>query len=70
MLDMLVDPTIASDLQANLEELFPTWVQRHGGAKARRIYHVQVARVVFGSWVGKLLDVIERLAKLVKMFGN
>lgn len=70
LLDMFVPIELASDMQANLEDMFPTWVERHGFKWARRIYRGQVGLLVLGRWLNKALEVGERLAKIVKFTGS
>lgn len=65
-LDALIDPNLAQDIQANLEDLFEIWVDRHGDRRARWIYRWQVFLTIGGHWLSKVLDLLERAAKLAK----
>jgi hypothetical protein len=65
-IDALIAPDRAADMQANLTETFPLWVERHGLAAAHRIRKVQIARLIIGEYGNKVLELI----KAVKLAGS
>ncbi|RVT93448.1 hypothetical protein [Sphingomonas crocodyli] len=69
-LDALLEPATAEDIQANLEDVYMLWVNRHGERRARWIYRGQVLRTIAGLWVTKALDLLERTAHVVKQLGG
>jgi hypothetical protein len=69
LLDMLVPIAGSQDMQANLEELFPVWIERHGVQRARWIQRAQVAQLIGGNWWENILSSAERLLKIVKLIG-
>jgi hypothetical protein len=66
MIDTLVPSSRAADMQANLAETFPLWVERHGLAAAHRIRKVQIARLIIGEYWNKAIELI----KAVKLAGS
>ena len=65
LIDALIAPERAVDMQANLEETFPLWVERHGLTAAHRIRRVQIARLIIGEYWNKAIT----LAKAFKLGG-
>jgi hypothetical protein len=63
---MLIAPERAADMQANLAEVFPLWVERHGLAAAHRIRKAQIARLIIGEYWNKAIELI----KAVKLAGS
>ncbi|WP_030540542.1 hypothetical protein [Sphingobium sp. DC-2] len=70
LLDMLVPAERAQDMQANLAELFPLWVERHGQLKANMICRFQVILMIGGTWWEKVLTTCERLLKVFRLSGG
>lgn len=66
LIDMLIAPERAADMQANLAEVFPLWVERHGLAAAHRIRKAQIARLIIGEYWNKAIELI----KAVKLAGS
>ena len=66
LIDMFVPPNQAADMQSNLAEIFPLWVERHGLAVAHRIRKVQIARLIIGEYWNKVIELI----KAVKIAGS
>ncbi|MGN6690283.1 MAG: hypothetical protein ACTHJU_05025, partial [Sphingopyxis sp.] len=69
LLDCLVPFDRAKDMHANLEDIYPVWVERHGAAKAVWIKRWQVALLIGGTWWEKLLSATERLLKVMRLSG-
>jgi hypothetical protein len=65
-IDMFIPLGQAEDMQANLTEAFPLWVERHGLAAAHRIRKVQIARLIIGEYWNKAIELI----KAVKLAGS
>ena len=65
-IDALIAPNRAADMQANLDEAFPLWVERHGLGAANRIRKVQIARLIIGEYWNKAIELI----KAVKLAGS
>lgn len=65
LIDALIAPERAIDMQANLAETFPLWVGRHGLAAAHRIRKIQIARLIVGEYWNKAIA----LAKAFKLGG-
>ena len=70
ILDMLVPYDRAQDMHANLGELYPVWVSRHGAYRAEWVRRAQVALLIGGTWWEKLLSTGERLLKVVRLIGS
>ncbi|CAD7336026.1 hypothetical protein FIM10_03975 [Sphingomonadales bacterium 56] len=70
LLDMLVPANRAEDMQANLSELFPRWVERHGTRRARWICRIQVVLLIGGTWWEKAIVTAERLLKVFRLIGS
>jgi len=70
ILDMLVPYDRAQDMHANLAELYPVWVSRHGARRAEWIHRTQVALLIGGTWWEKLLSTGERLLKVARLIGS
>lgn len=66
LLDLMLPPKISADMQANLAEVFPLWVERHGLAAAYRIRKMQIARLIVGEYWNKALELI----KAFKLIGS
>jgi hypothetical protein len=66
LIDSLIPPERAADMQANLADYFPIWVERHGLAKAHRIRKVQIALLIIGEYWNKAIELI----KAVKLAGS
>jgi len=69
-LDAFVPLSLAQDMHANLGELYPVWVQRHGLRNASRILRLQVAILIAGTWWEKALSTGERLLKSFRIIGS
>jgi hypothetical protein len=69
LLDLLVPLDRAQDMHANLGELYPSWVERHGAGRASWIRRSQVALLIGGTWWEKILSTCERLLKVVRLIG-
>jgi hypothetical protein len=61
MIDMFVPSDRAADMQANLAETYPLWVERHGLTAAHRIRKVQIARLIIGEYWNKALELINSI---------
>ena len=66
LIDALIDSRRAVDMQANLAEVFPLWVERHGSFRAKWICKVQIARLIIGEYWNKVLELI----KAIKLAGS
>jgi hypothetical protein len=66
LIDALVSPDRATDMQANLAEVFPLWVKRYGLSAARWIRQMQIARLIIGEYWNKVLELI----KAIKLAGS
>ncbi len=66
LIDALIAPDLAADMQANLAEVFPLWVKRYGLTAARWIRQMQIARLIIGEYGNKVLELI----KAIKLAGS
>lgn len=66
LIDALIAPDLATDMQANLADLFPRWIERHGIARTRWIHSAQIVRMIVGEYWNKALDLI----KAIKLAGS
>lgn len=66
LIDALIPPDLATDMQANLAEVFPLWVNRYGLTTARWIRQMQIARLIIGEYGNKVLELI----KAIKLAGS
>lgn len=69
LIDYLVPARRAQDMHANLEDIYPKWVERHGARRAAWIRTMQVVLLIGGTWWEKLLSTAERLLKVVRISG-
>ena len=69
LIDYLVPAGRAQDMHANLEEIYPRWVARHGACKAGWIKAMQVFLLISGTWLEKGLAIAERLLKVMRFSG-
>jgi hypothetical protein len=65
---MMVPFDRAQDMQANLSDVYPLWVSRHGHSRAEMIRICQVAWLIGGMWWEKLLSSGERLLNIFRIF--
>ena len=56
---------VAKDVQANLEETTPQWVEQFGEPKARIIRAMQIGLIIGGHWLRPLAKVFSEVKKLV-----
>lgn len=70
ILDILVPFARAQDMHANLEEVYPRWVERHGVRRAELIRACQVTWLIAGAWWEKALTTGERLLKVIRIVGS
>ncbi|MEA3014198.1 MAG: hypothetical protein QOD42_2743 [Sphingomonadales bacterium] len=64
LLDLLLPMAIAKDVQANLNEVMPVWLEQHGQRKARFIRAVQIGRIIIGHWSRPLVKMARRFVGL------
>jgi hypothetical protein len=69
LIDLLVPATAAEDMHANLEEMHIFWVDRHGVRKARWVRRAQIALMISGLWLNRLIGLTERLLKVTRLSG-
>lgn len=69
LIDCLVPTGRAQDIHANLDDIFPRWVERHGARKAGWIKSMQVLLLIGGTWWEKGLATAERLLKVARLSG-
>jgi hypothetical protein len=67
LLDLLVDVKTAQDMHANLSEVYPFWIKRHGSKRAAWICRVQTIALIFGYVGSNTLSIAERFVKLLKI---
>ena len=59
LIDALIAPERAIDMQANLAEVFPLWVARHGLFFARCIRWLQIVRLINGEYFNKAIALVK-----------
>ncbi len=69
LIDMLVTSDRAQDMHANLADLYPAWVQRHGQRKAAWVARMQIAMLIGGNGWEKLAPIFDKLLKIVRLIG-
>ena len=69
LIDLFVPPDLARDMQANLEELYPIWIDRHGERNARRVHLTQCIRMVGGHMFNGVIGLFERVVGAFKLIG-
>jgi hypothetical protein len=70
ILDLLVPLDKAQDMHANLDDLYPLWVVRHGVLRANLVLRCQVAILIGGAWGEKVISSAERLLKVLRIVGS
>ncbi len=68
-LDLLVPAAQAQDMHANLEDLVPVWIERHGPHKAIWVQRLETARLIIGCWWQPVWTLVDRLLKIVRLGG-
>ena len=68
-IDLLVPAAAAEDMHANLEEMQIFWVDRHGVGKARWVQRAQIAVMIGGLWLNRVIGLAERLLKVTRLSG-
>ncbi|MBA2935316.1 hypothetical protein HZF05_14605 [Sphingomonas sp. CGMCC 1.13654] len=66
IVDYLLPPDIAQDVQANMEEVMPIWIAAHGPQRANRIRRAQVFRIVVGHYATPIVAFSERVLAIVR----
>jgi hypothetical protein len=69
LIDLLVPSDRAQDMHANLADLYPKWVQRHGERKAAWVARMQIAMLIGGNGWEKLAPIFDKLLKIVRLIG-
>lgn len=69
LIDMLVPSNRAQDMHANLADLYPTWVLRHGERKATWVARMQIAMLIGGNGWEKLAPIFDKWLKIVRLIG-
>lgn len=69
LIDLLVPSDRARDMHANLADLYPIWVQRHGERKAGWVARMQIAMLIGGNGWEKLAPFFDKMLKIVRLIG-
>lgn len=70
LIDALIPFDLAQDMHANLADLYPRWVERHGSGKAIWVVRLQVGMLIGGTLWEKTASFAERLLKIVRLIGS
>lgn len=66
LLDIVMDPDLAKDALANLEEAFELWAERYGPARARQLMRWHILRIAARHVVDHAINRCERVVKMLR----